>query len=180
MKLRTLNKTLRLLLLLIASARLAAADKDDAKTTADHETIFREPFTLKLHVDKEHFYEQSFGKIPYVQDSDVYLFKGDEFGLDLNIKDNSIHGVSYQSDLKKADVTFKLTQEVQPDGSAMMLLVIQNRAKQTLNVDALMTVPNGKGIAKTTIVPIQAGLADYESWPHPIVQLVLRNFRFAK
>ena len=42
-------------------------------------------------------------------------------------------------------------------------------------MDALMTVPGKKTIAGTTIIPIGAGLSSYESWPHPIVQLVLRN-----
>ena len=82
--------------------------------------------------------------------------------------------------MKKADVTLKFTQELQADGTAMMLLTIHNNTKQTLNVDALMTVPEKKEIAKTTILPIQPGLSGFESWPHPIVQLVLRNIRIAK
>ena len=110
----------------------------------------------------------------------MYLFKGDEFGLTLVIQDNSIRTVKYQPDVKKADVTLKFTQEVQPNGTAMMMLHIHNKTKQTLNVDALMTVPDKKGIAKTCILPVQPGLSGFESWPHPIVQLVLRNIRIAK
>jgi len=172
-------KTLLLAFLFVASIP-ATFSADDAvkKTAAD--TVFREPFTLKLHIDKEHFYEEKFGKIPFVNDGDVYLFKGDEFGLTLDIQNNSIHSVKYQPDVKKADVTLKFTQEVQPDGTAMMMLHIHNNAKQTLNLDALMTVPDKKGIAKTSILPVPPGLSGFESWPHPIVQLVLRNIRIAK
>lgn len=94
--------------------------------------------------------------------------------------DNSIRTVKYQPDMKKADVTLKFTQKVQPDGAAMMMLHIHNNAKQTLNVDALMTVPDKKGIGKTSILPVQPGLSRFDSWPHPIVQLVLRNIRIAK
>lgn len=164
---------------LLFSAAVAFAADDTAKEPAK-DTVFHEPFTLKLHIDKEHFYEEKIGKIPFVHDGDVYLFKGDEFGLTLNIQTNSIRTVKYQPDLKKADVTLKFTQEVQPDGSAMMMLHIHNNTKQTLNMDALMTVPDKKGIAKTTILPVQPGLSGFESWPHPIVQLVLRNIRIAK
>ena len=44
---------------------------------------------------------------------------------------------------------------------------------------ALTTVPGKKEIYKTSIMPIEARLSDFESWPHPIVQLVLRNFRLS-
>jgi hypothetical protein len=171
-------KTILSALLLSAVAVTFAAD-DTAKKPAK-DTVFREPFTLKLHIDKEHFYEEKIGKIPFVHDGDVYLFKGDEFGLTLDIQTNAIRTVKYQPDLKKADVTLKLTQEVQPVGSALMMLHIHNNTKLTLNMDALMTVPDKKGIAKTSILPVQPGLSGFESWPHPIVQLVLRNIRIAK
>jgi len=171
-------KTFLSALLLSAVTVTFAADDTVKKPVKD--TVFREPFTLKLHVDKEHFYEEKIGKIPFVHDGDVYLFKGDEFGLTLDIQTNSIRTVKYQPDLKKADVTLKFTQEVQPDGSAMMMLHLHNNTKQTLEMDALMTVPDKKGIAKTSILPVQPGLSGFESWPHPIVQLVLRNIRKAK
>src|SRR5204863_89044 len=124
-----------------------------------------------------HFYEEKFGKIPYVHGGDVYLFKDDEFGVALDIQDNSIRSVRYQKDLEKADMTLKFSQEVQPDKTAMMMLHIHNNTKHTLDVDALMTVPGRVGIAKTTILPVYPGLSGFESWPHPIVQLVLRNIR---
>src|SRR5229473_3239782 len=41
--------------------------------------VFRNPFTLKLHIDKEHYYEERFDKIPYVEQNDVYLFAGESF-----------------------------------------------------------------------------------------------------
>jgi hypothetical protein len=141
--------------------------------------VFREPFTLKLHVDKEHYYEERFEKrIPFVVDNDIYLFSGEKFGINLTVADDQVVGVSYQPNIEKADVYFTFSQEVEKNGNAMMMLIIQNKTKQTLRMDALMTVPNKQGIYKTSIVPIQGGLSDFESWPHPIVQLVLRNVRF--
>ncbi len=153
---------------------------DDAATKPAKDTVFREPFTLKLHIDKEHFYEQKFGKIPFVDGGDVYLFKGEEFGLTLEIQGSSIRSINYQPDVKKADLTLKFTQEVQADGSAMMMLKIQNNTKQILAVDALMTVPDKKEVVKTTILAVSPGLFGFETWHHPIVQLVLRNIRIAK
>jgi hypothetical protein len=139
--------------------------------------VFREPFKLKLHVDKEHSYEQEFPKIPYVYQDDVYLFKGDAFGIDLQITNGELGGISYQPNTKKAAVTLRFTQEVSEDGGAIMLLVIKNQTDRKLCIDALMTVPKQETPRKTSIFPIEPGLVGYESWPHPIVQLVLRNIR---
>ena len=174
----TRRALLSIIFLLTSIAGAGAAD--DAATKPAEVPVFRDPFALKLHVDKEHFYEENFGKIPFVDKGDVYLFKGDEFGLTLDIQDNAIRSVKYQPDVKKADVTLKFSQEVQADGTAMMLLHIHNNTKQTLNVDAIMTVPGKKEILKTSILPVQPGLSGFESWPHPIVQLVLRNIRIQK
>ncbi|HEV3300528.1 MAG TPA: hypothetical protein VG055_12850 [Planctomycetaceae bacterium] len=170
----------KMLLTLAVLALAALTDAADEGKTPDADAVFREPFTLKLHVDKERYYEEKIGKIPYVHKGMVYLFKGDEFGLTLDIQNNTVRGVEYQKDLKKAHVTLKFTQEVRPDGTAMMMLHIHNNTKQTLNFDALMTVPTEKAIFKTTILPVRPGLGDFETWPHPIVQLVLRNIRIAK
>jgi hypothetical protein len=151
---------------------------DQSRVAADTNTIvFRQPFTLKLHVDKEHYYEEEFGKIPYVYKNDVYLFKGDAFGIDLDITNELIRGIVYQPDTNRATVTLRFTQEVRDDGDAMMLLVIKNQSDRKLFIDALMTVPGKKSARETSILPVEPGLGGYESWPHPIVQLVLRDIR---
>jgi len=142
--------------------------------------VFRDPFTLKLRVDKDHYYEEHYDKrIPYVADNDVYFFAGENFGVNLNIKDDDVVGVTYQPDSKKADVWFSFKQAKELPGGIGMMLIIQNKLKHRLYMDALMTVPDKKGIYKTSILPIEAGLSDFESWPHPIVQLVVRNIRFS-
>jgi len=171
-------KTLLLIILLIIGLIVSASGETNVVSNATNITVvFREPFTLKLHIDKEHYYEQKFPKIPYVADNNIYLFKGDEFGITLNIQDGAIQSIGYQPDLKKADVVLKFTEEINSDGDARMTLVIHNHSNQKLLMDALMTVPGKDAASKTGILPIGAGLSNYESWPHPIVQLVLQNIR---
>jgi len=147
--------------------------------TKEPELTFREPFTLKLRVDKEHFYEQHFDKVPYVTTNDVYLFLGDHCGVNLTDTKAENLSVAYQPDAGKADVLFGLTQEKAGNGKFMMLLTVQNKLSQGFSYDALMTVPERKEILSTHVLPVEAHLSNFESWPHPIVQLVLRNFRFS-
>lgn len=117
--------------------------------------VFRAPFDLKLQIDKEHYYEQHFDKVPYVVNNDVYLFAGENFGVNDIVVDNQITGLIYQPNLKKCDISFKFTQEKLNKNEMMMMLVTRNGLKRRLLFDALMTIPDKKGIFKTSIIPIE-------------------------
>ena len=145
---------------------------------AESQPVFRKPFVLKLAIDSQHYYEEKFKPIPYVADNTVYLFSGESFGINCAVNGDQITGIVYQPDLSKADVTFHFKQLTALNGRFMMLLTTQNTLKRPIQFDALMTVPGSKDIHKTNVLPVEAGLASFESWPHPIVQLALRNFRF--
>lgn len=157
---------------------LAAQEPQSASTGDASAPVFRDPFNLKIHADKGGDYEQQFDKVPYVADNFVYLFAGEGFGINATVNQNEISQISYQKDAHKADVWFESKQE-RIGKIWATLLTIQNHLKQKLFVDALMTIPNQNGIYTTDVVPIPPNLADFESWPHPIVQLVLRNIRFS-
>lgn len=160
---------------------LAAGATTNSTAARGSETnlVFREPFTLTLRVDKEHVYEERYDrKIPFVADNDVYLFSGESFGLELGVTNGEIATVTYLKEKAGADVEVEFKQEIGKDQDPMMMLVLKSNIKQVLYIDALMTVPERKGIYKTSILPLQPGLMGFESWPHPIVQLVLRNLRF--
>lgn len=140
--------------------------------------VLRSPFTLKLRVDKEHYYEERYDRrVPYVSENEVYLFLDDKFGVNLTIRNDRIVYMSYQPDVAKADVWFTFQQPKELQSSAGMMLTIQNRMKRGLSMEALMTVPDKKQVFKTSILPVEPGLSGFESWPHPIVQLVLGNLQ---
>lgn len=162
--------------LTVLSCQLLGEEQSPAQESTP---TFREPFTLKLRVDQEHYYEQHFDKVPYVAKNDVYLFVDDHFGINLTDIKAEFLAVTYQPDSKKADVQFVFTQETAGKGRLMMLLSVQNKLTRGFSYDALMTIPSRKEILETHVLPVEARLSNYESWPHPIVQLVLRNFRFS-
>lgn len=169
---------LPVLLILISHTLMFAGDNAAKRPKGD--TVFREPFTLELYLDQSRKHKQKIPKTPYVLDGKIYLLKGDDFGVDLEIEGNSIRSMKYQPDLKKADVTFNFTQEVEPDGMTVMFLRIHNDTKHTLAFDALMTVPGKKEATKAKVLPVPPGISGLESWFFPIVQLVLSDTRIAK
>lgn len=139
--------------------------------------VMRAPFTLTLRVDRERYYEENIGEMPYVYKGGIYLMKGDNFGVSVSLRDGKVAAVDYQPDLGKADVTFEFKQHVESDGTAMMMLTIKNRTAHTLTMRALMTVPGEKKAIETSIIPVQAGLTNFESWPHAIVKLLLHDIQ---
>jgi hypothetical protein len=155
-------------------SRTAQASPDSKAATP----VFREPFTLKLRVDNEHFYEQEFTKrIPFVANNNVYLFAGESFGLKLAMSNGKIATVSYQKEKNGADIELTFKQETQKDGRTMMMLTLKSNIKQTLYLDALMVVLDRKKPLETSIMPVAPGLTGFETWPHPILQLVLTDLR---
>ncbi len=164
-----------LFLAILSCASLA----QEQSSTGEAAPTFREPFTLKLRVDKQHYYEQHFDKVPYVAGGDVYLFVDDHFGVSLADTKAEFLTVSYEPDGGKADILFSFTQETDGKGNPFMMLSIQNKLHRGFSYDALMIVPTKKEIIETHVLPVDARLSNFESWPHPIVQLVLRNFRFS-
>jgi hypothetical protein len=76
--------------LVVIAFALSSALYGQARGAAQGEPVFRAPFALKLHVDKEHYYEQTFDRVPYVADGAVYLFAGEAFGVNVTITDNRL------------------------------------------------------------------------------------------
>jgi len=144
---------------------------------AADEVVFREPFSLRLHLDKEHYAQYPIGKVPFVHNGAVYLYNGESFGLRVDVENGVVKSLGYTPDAAQADVSLDLRQNIKADGSSMMLLTIVNHTKYKLDMQALMVTPNSKQPAATSIIPIEPGMTNFESWPHPIVQLVLHKLK---
>jgi hypothetical protein len=163
----------------ISTTLLLSACFSQTKSATQEEPVFRAPFKLKLNVDNERFYEETFDHVPYVADNDVYLFAGEAFGVNVSVTEGEASRIAYERNPAKADVELRFTQEKSQDGW-MMMLVIRNKLKRRLYLDAVMTLPWKDELFTTNVLPVEPNLSDFESWPHPIVQLVLRNFRFSE
>lgn len=122
--------------------------------TAD--VVFREPFTLKLPIDKERYYEQEYPQIPYVADNCVYIFPGEEFRVALQFTDAGIE-LSYDQDNDtKEYFGFKFWNELKKDEDEVhSFLTGQNGTPYKLAYDALMVVHDSQRPLKTSISEIK-------------------------
>ena len=164
-----------------AQAPAAKAPSSTAKPPSSavkaKSAAMRQPFTLRLKVDKDSYSEIHYDPQPYVSDNEVYLFSGDKFGVNLVIKDGRVAEVLYQPDSKKADVVFGFEQPKELQNGLWMALTIDNKMKRGVSLEGLMSIPGKKDLFKTSILPVKAGKSGLESWPHPISQLVLGNLQ---
>jgi hypothetical protein len=166
------------MVLCVASLTSLSAQTAAAKS---HGPVLREPFTLKLKVDKEHYYEERFDRrIAYVSENEVYLFIGDKFGVNLTVRNDRVVNVRYQPDVAKADVWFSFEQPSELPGGLGMTLAIDNKMKRGVSMEGLMSMPNKKEVFKTSIQAVEPGKSGLETWPHPISQLVLGNLQVTK
>jgi hypothetical protein len=150
------------------------------RTTKPKSPVLRQPFTVRLKLDKEHYDEFHYDKQPYVSENEVYLFLGDKFGVNVTVRNDRIVDVKYQPDAAKADVWFGFEQPPELPGGLGMTLAIENNMKRGLSMDGLMSVPNKKEVIKTSIQSVPAGKKGLETWPHPISQLVLGNLQLTQ
>ncbi|MCL2422907.1 MAG: hypothetical protein FWD11_03275 [Micrococcales bacterium] len=139
------------------------------------EVTFRAPFTLKLYVDRDTLHEEKFEKIPYVQDGAVFLFKDDEFGVNIDVRGGQVVDVAYAPVL--ADLTFRFSQRISRRNGVTMVLEMENHTDEVIVMDAMMTLPGDQDILRAVVFPVSPGIESQESWNHPIVQLVLYGFR---
>ena len=164
-----------LLFCLLVSTRLCAQTPSPPGATSE---TFRDPFIVKFQFDDKRKVEQQFGKTPYVSEKTIYVFPGEEFGINLTREGEEITKVSYQPELNKAEVKFKF--EVQKLGKqSMMMLTIKSTLDQTLVVDAWMLLPGYQEPVKTSMAPVFPHLMGIETWPQPILKLELKNLRLA-
>jgi hypothetical protein len=129
----------------------------------------------KLKLNKKDAPQYKFEKLPYVDEHNfVHIVAGEKFGVNVTVSDDEISGLTYQPDLKKADITFEFREE-----KPMMMLTIKNNLKRRIYADGGMAVPDRDGFLKTSLIPIDPGLMSFESWPHPITHLIVARIRFS-
>ncbi len=168
-------ETALLFCLLVSTRSLCAQTPTTAGTPAE---TFRDPFTVKFQFDDKHKVERRFDKTPYVSEKAIHVFPGEEFGINVRREGEEIIEISYQPDLKKADVKFKF--EARKLGKqSMMMLTTQSYLDKMLVIEAWMLLPEYKEPVKTSMAPVLPHLMGIETWPQPILKLELKNLRLA-
>jgi hypothetical protein len=138
---------------------------------------------LKVHLKKpdgSYFHSEMELAQPIVQGNLVSIFPGEtiyiEFDPGLKGPEN-LRSVESTSDSKHI-LTFKFTQEDKLANGAGMMLFVHNPSNRHIKYDLEMQLIDSDDLFKTSCCPLRPEMRNYESWPHPIFQLVMTNFRW--
>src|SRR5260370_30768734 len=156
-------ETALLFCLLVSTRSLCAQTPTPAGTPAE---TFRDPFTVKFQFDDKHKVERRFDTTPYLSEKAIHVFPGEEFGINVRREGEEIIEISYQPDLKKADVKFKFEARHLGKQSTMMLTT-QSYLDKMLVIEAWMLLPEYKKPAKNSMLPVFPLFMGVETWAPP-------------
>lgn len=147
----------------------------------DTSLLKRVPYTLKIDVDKDNFYQDEVGATPYVlPDKTIQIYPGETIYAEVTEENGEVKSITAVKEITNPErtltISFKQTSENKVH--QMMMLKIENPFPKNLHYTAMMFLLKQNKWAKTTVFPIEAKLAAYESWSDIIITLGLSNWKF--
>lgn len=109
---------------------------------------------------------------PVVQGQDISVLPGEELMLEIN-QENGHFAFKQVTVSEKPEITLRLSLKQMDDGLGMILSVY-NPLDKVLKFHIQMIDFLGRP-HKTSSCPILPGRSSYESWPHPIPELLLTS-----
>jgi hypothetical protein len=158
-------------LLLVMNTLLVLAQNDRPE---------REAFKLQLAVNNEQYYGMDVQKGSFfVKEKILQIYPGEKLNIECEIKGDEIITMKVVKDViaKNRTITLSFEQQTLNNGSKQMLLVVNNPFDKQLKYQAMMYTPAGQQWTPTSIIPILPKINSYESWPHPIITLVLTDWQ---
>jgi hypothetical protein len=140
----------------------------------------REPFELNLAVDNEQSYKMQVGASPYfVKEKILQIYPGEKIYIEAEIIGEMISSMKTVKQNLNPEKTIEVSFEQKTENGMpqQMLLTINNPFGKSLNYNAAMYLVGHDRWIDTTIIPIRAGLTNFEMWPDVIITLVLHEWR---
>lgn len=141
----------------------------------------RKAFTLEIAANETQQYKAEIPESPFfVKEKILQIYCGEKVFIECEIVKDTISTmkiVEKNSNPKKTiEIEFK--QDGQDRKNISTMLVVKNPFNKKLNYNAIMFTPLGQKWTPTSIIPIQPNLMNFETWPHAIVTIVLKEWRF--
>lgn len=174
------KKVITLLFILSSIQSLVWAQKGQTKANQSREAICKQvpcrpAKTIKLKVSKTGIAEFDFPKGPYVAEGYINILTGEELNVEFDEQENSPTNPRYviTVSVPERTITFKLEQT--EEGT---ILTVKNPFAKTILYDCMIQHYKAQNFAKTSIMPVQGKLMNFEHWPDPLTQVVISNVRF--
>lgn len=132
--------------------------------------------TVRLRLEDGSSFEKDVPRLPIVLPNGwITLFAGEQVHIELTADRDALAARAVPKVVSpKSTVSFRLTQT---DGAGMRLAVSHN-LPASLKFSLGMMLPSGGDLRGAPSCAVGAGVVSYETFPHPVFQLVIVNLRF--
>jgi hypothetical protein len=141
--------------------------------------LIRPDFTLKMAVDKDHYYEANIKSAPYIlPDTSIQVYPGETIYVEVNQDNGVIKKMTAVSTIKDSATTLTIHfyQETEGRAHSMMMLSVINPFPYQLIYKARMYILSQKRWVTTDVFPVEPGLSGYETWPDLITSIALQRW----
>lgn len=131
---------------------------------------------MRLRLEDGSSFEKDVPRLPIVLPNGwITVFAGEQVHIELTAdKDNLAARAVPKVASAKSTVSFRLTQS---DGAGMRLAVSHN-LPASLKFSLGMMLPSGGELHRAPSCAVGSGAVSYETFEHPVFQLVIANLRF--
>ncbi|MBX2905692.1 MAG: hypothetical protein KF744_06620 [Taibaiella sp.] len=139
----------------------------------------RTPYTLKLVVDEENFFESEIAAGKYVNGQNaVQVYPGESILLEADLKDGKIGTLSCVKENLHPErtITVSFMQHTTGKKHELMMLEVTNPFSERLSYQAGIYLMKSEKWVKTSVLPILPKLKVYETWPDMIVSIALTDW----
>ena len=160
-----------ILALIMATALAQAADDDICAKVA-----CRERTTVRVRLDPKHYTEVSFKRMPWTDGDAIYLVTGESFSIQFKATRDAIGAAEYRPGSTPGPDSLELGLSQQENG--FTTLSIKNGFGRRIAYKCVMLLPGDNRMQSTRVLPIEPGLTNFESWQHPVAQLILYDVHY--
>ena len=165
-----------LVVLLVTISGVAQAQKNNMNPK-------RENFKLVLAVDGHSTFSQDVKHSPYLSESNTLkLYPSEKVFMEITQSNSTISSIKVVKENKNPDKTIEVSfnQIVENQKHKGMMLKISNPFDINLKYSSKIFLMKTKQLVDTDVLPIQAKLSSYETWPDIIVYIELDKWEFVK
>ncbi len=140
----------------------------------------RSAFKLEIAANETQQYAADIPESLYfVKDKILQIYCGEKIFVECEIQADSISKMKVveKNINPEKTIIIEFTQNSENRKEISTQLWVKNPFLKTLHYDAFMFTPISQQWKSTSIIPIRPTLQNFENWPHPIITLVLQNWR---
>jgi hypothetical protein len=142
----------------------------------------RQPYKLKLPVDKNFVYEMDVPESPYVVNRNiVQIYPGETIYLEAETSSDTLVLTSVK-EIKYPEKTIVIscTQTVNKGKHERIILKVTNPFDKPLLYSATMFLMKTNKWVQTDVLPVEPKIASFEMWPDIVVTFGLSDWRLSK